>query len=223
MGIISVTRAVSQAGKLPTPHPERPFPGASQPAEPSDAYLLEQVIQGDEAGMAILYDRYSKVVYWSAIRVLRDQSAAEDVVQDVFMMIWRRPEVLSNQFHSFSAWMTTVARNRACDIMRSRQRRPMDCIEDVSIASSCDQETKSEHELMAERAALFIQELPEEMRFLVQMAFHRGMTHSEIAQETGLPLGTVKTKIRTGLLRVRDAFSVPDGMICVSAESVRMR
>jgi len=215
ISLIDVVRALAHTAESPLVMKQTGDTTVCPPETLEDWYLLEGVKQGDEAAMALLYDRHSKSVYWSALRVLRDVPAAEDIVQDIFMMIWRKPDVLCRDSRCFKGWMAVVARNRAYDVLRSHRRCRSGSLENVVLASTCDFELKSEHELMAERASTIIRDLPEKMGVLLEMAFHRGMTHMEIAEETGLPLGTIKTTIRTGLLRVREALSVP-------CDSIRM-
>jgi RNA polymerase sigma-70 factor (ECF subfamily) len=173
----------------------------------TDASLLEKIRIGDEAAMAVLYDRYSANVFRSALRVLRDISSAEDVLQDVFMMIWRRPEVLDGYDRGLLGWMVVVGRNRAYDLVRCQQRRPSYSIENVIVASPRDYAMESEHGLMGERVAALIHGFPEETRMALEMAFYEDMTHPEIAKKMGMPLGTVKTRIRKGLLRLREELS----------------
>jgi RNA polymerase sigma-70 factor (ECF subfamily) len=172
-----------------------------------DRLLIEQIKRGDQTAMATLYDRYSKTVYRSALKIMRDVSAAEDVLQEVFMMIWRRPEILSDSAESFNGWMMVVARNRCYDLLRVRRRRPEESMGEILLPSPNDHGRTVELELMGEQAVRCIHELPEQTRVVVEMAFLGGMTHLQIAEQTGLPLGTIKTRIRLGLLRVRDELS----------------
>jgi RNA polymerase sigma-70 factor (ECF subfamily) len=169
-----------------------------------DVNLLSRVQRGDEQAMASLYDRYSKVVYSVALRVLRDPAAAEDVLQEIFMQIWRNPDSFIATRGSLGGWLAVVSRNRSIDALR--RRRPMDSVEDVALASPCNLGDEAERNVMMERARLVIQKLPAEQRKTLEMAFFDGLTHSEIAEITGDPLGTVKTRIRSALLTLRKAF-----------------
>jgi RNA polymerase sigma-70 factor, ECF subfamily len=166
-----------------------------------DAYLLARVEHGDEPAMAALYDRYSKIVYSVALRVLRDPAAAEDVLQEIFMQVWRKPEGFSATRGSLGGWLAVVARNRSIDYLR--RRRPMEAVEDAMLASPCNLGDESERNLMTEKARVLMQELPREQRKTLEMAFFDGLTHAEIAEMTGDPLGTVKTRIRSALLVLR--------------------
>jgi len=169
-----------------------------------DVNLLSRVQRGDEQAMAALYDRYSKVVYSVALRVLRDPAAAEDVLQEIFMQIWRNPDSFIATRGSLGGWLAVVSRNRSIDALR--RKRPMDSVEDVALASPCNLGDEAERNVMMERARLVIQKLPAEQRKTLEMAFFDGLTHSEIAEITGDPLGTVKTRIRSALLTLRKAF-----------------
>lgn len=154
--------------------------------------------------MATIFDRYSRVVYSVALRVLRDPAAAEDVLQDIFMQIWRKPESFVSTRGSLGGWLAVVARNRSIDSLR--RRKPSDSVEDIVLASPFNLAEDSERTVMMERARGVITGLPAEQRKVIEMAFFDGLTHSEIAELTGDPLGTVKTRIRSALLVLRKAM-----------------
>ncbi len=200
---------VSFGSNDPPPNPDdtfsRSFPREAE-ALPlnEDGQLLNRIQQGDESAMAVVFDRYSKVVYSVALRVLRDPSAAEDVLQDIFMQIWRKPEGFLSTRGSLGSWLAVVARNRSIDTLR--RRKPSDEIEEMTLASPLNLAEESERSLMMERARAVIVGLPAEQRKAIEMAFFDGLTHVEIAELTGDPLGTVKTRIRTALLVLRKAM-----------------
>jgi RNA polymerase sigma-70 factor (ECF subfamily) len=166
-----------------------------------DAQLLDRVRRGDDQAMAALYDRYSKVVYSVALRVLRDPASAEDVLQDVFLGLWRRPERFVSTRGSLGGWLAVVARNRAIDTLR--RRRPSEQVEEVYLASPFDLADEAERNTLMHRARAIIMRLPLEQRKTLEMAYFDGLTHTEIAEITGDPLGTVKTRIRSALLSLR--------------------
>src|SRR5579875_2616441 len=170
-----------------------------------DSVLLERVRRGDESAMAALYDRYAKVVYSVSLRVLRDVPAAEDVLQEIFMQVWRNPGSFLETKGSLGGWLAVVARNRAIDSLR--RRRPTDQVEEVALASPFNLAEEAERNSLMERARSAIVHLPTEQRKTLEMAFFDGLTHTEIAEMTGDPLGTVKTRIRSALLSLRKAFS----------------
>jgi RNA polymerase sigma-70 factor, ECF subfamily len=169
-----------------------------------DSSLLELVQAGNEQAMGWLYDRYSKVVYSVALRVLRDPASAEDVLQEIFMQIWRNPNSFVAAKGSLGGWLAVVARNRSIDALR--RKRPSDSIEDIVLASPYNLAEEAERNNMIERARAVIHQLPPEQRKTLEMAFFDGLTHSEIAEMTGDALGTVKTRIRSALLTLRKAF-----------------
>lgn len=170
-------------------------------APDKDLQLLDRIRRGDEQAMAALYDRYSKVVYSVSLRVLRDPATAEDVLQDVFMSIWRRPDTFSPARGSLGGWLAVIARNRSIDLLR--RKRPSEQVEEIYLASPFDLADEAERNNMMERARAVIARLPPEQRKTLEMAFFDGLTHSEIAEMTGDPLGTVKTRIRSALLILR--------------------
>jgi len=173
-------------------------------ATQDDATLLLLVQKGDEAAMALLYDRYSKVVYSVALRVLRDPASAEDVLQEIFMQIWRNPDGFTATRGSLGGWLSVVSRNRSIDMLR--RKRPTEQVDDMQLASPYNLGDEAERNSMMEKARSVIFLLPTEQRKTLEMAFFDGLTHSEIAEMTGDPLGTVKTRIRSALSALRKAF-----------------
>jgi RNA polymerase sigma-70 factor (ECF subfamily) len=169
-----------------------------------DADLLAGLERGEDRAMATLYDRYSRIVYSVALRVLRDPAAAEDVLQEIFMQMWRAPQSFVAARGSLGGWLSVVARNRSIDSLR--RKRPSEQVEEIALASSFNLADDSERNLLMEKARAAVVLLPAEQRKTLEMAFFDGLTHSEIAEMTGDPLGTVKTRIRSGLSTLRKAF-----------------
>jgi RNA polymerase sigma-70 factor, ECF subfamily len=159
-----------------------------------DTALISAIRAGDQAAMAVLYDRYSSVVYSVALRVLGETSAAEDVLQDVFLQLWRNPGAFDASRGHLGAWLAVISRNRAIDALR--KRKPESDIEDVVLSVS--------RVAAKVRAALGM--MPTPQRSALEMAYYEGLTHTEIAAKTGEPLGTIKTRIRAGLIALRKAF-----------------
>ena len=195
----------------PQPNPAEPFSRSfareNEKAQLSDdGLLLGRIAEGDEDAMAIVFDRYSKVVYSVSLRVLRDPASAEDVLQEIFMQIWRKPESFLSTRGSLGGWLAVVARNRSIDLIR--RRKPQDSVEDIALASPFNLAEESERNILMQRARGAILQIQPEQRKVVEMAFFDGLTHAEIAELTGDPLGTVKTRIRTGLLALRKAMMV---------------
>jgi RNA polymerase sigma-70 factor, ECF subfamily len=172
----------------------------------SDAEVIARIYSGDEGAMALLYDRYSHVVYAIALRVLSDNSAAEDILQDVFMQLWRNPQAFNASRGSLAAWLAVIARNRAIDQLR--KKRPE--VEPAETVISMDPSLEStvERNQAIKKVRSVLADMPAEQRAALEMAFFEGLTHVQIAGKTGQPLGTVKTRIRSGLLAVRKAFAL---------------
>jgi RNA polymerase sigma-70 factor, ECF subfamily len=166
-----------------------------------DAELLGRVERGDPEAMGLLFDRFSAMVYSVALRVLKDSGQAEDVMQDIFIQLWKKPSAFISGRGSLGAWLVVVARNRAIDALR--RRRPSDSVDDVVLASATDLGAEAERNTLMEKVRSCLQQLPAEQRKSVEMAYFEGLSHSEIAEKTGDPLGTVKTRIRLALITLR--------------------
>jgi len=169
-----------------------------------DTSLVAGIRAGDESAMARLYDQFAQIVYSVALRVLADTGAAEDVMQEVFMQLWRNPQGFESNRGSLGAWLAVIARHRAIDHLR-RRRTDTD-LEDivVTVDARIDEET-DKHRFLA-KVRNVLSELPHQQRAAVEMSFFEGLTHAEIAKKTGDPLGTVKTRIRTALISLRQAL-----------------
>jgi RNA polymerase sigma-70 factor (ECF subfamily) len=167
--------------------------------------LLSEIRSGDQVAMAQLYDRYSSVVYAVALRVLADTAAAEDVLQEVFMQLWRRPAAFDANRGSLGPWLAVISRNRAIDLLR--KRRPETDIDDVVVSVEPDMAGDAERSRAMGKVREAMGAMPSTQRSALEMAYFEGLTHTEIAAKTGEPLGTIKTRIRAGLLALRKAVS----------------
>ena len=157
--------------------------------------------------MAELFDRYSRLVYSISLRVLKEPSLAEDVMQEVLMQVWRSPGGFIAQRGSMGAWLAVVARNRSIDVLRRRAHQ--EPLEALTVAEQPRSMLRSvEDELLMNQVRSVVMQLPEDQQNSLQMAYFDGMSHTEIAERTGIPLGTVKTRIRTGLSAVRKVLQV---------------
>ena len=154
--------------------------------------------------MAELYDRYSAVVYSVALRVLGDTGAAEDVLQEVFMQLWRHPASFDSSRGRLASWLAVIARHRAIDVLR--KRHPQTDIDEVVVSVDADLEGAAQRSRALAQVRQCLSTMPAEQRKPLEMAFFEGMTHSEIAERTGEPLGTVKTRIRSALMSLRSAL-----------------
>jgi RNA polymerase sigma-70 factor (ECF subfamily) len=176
---------------------ERTAEGASV----EDLALLQQIQQGDQEAMGAFYDRYSKMVYSVALRVLNDASEAEDVMQEVLVQVWRNPGAFVAGRGSLGGWLVVVARNRAVD--KLRRRKVSDPIELFALPSSTNLAKESERAILMEKIRAAMTALPPEQRAALELAYFEGLSHSEIAEKTSEPLGTIKTRIRLGLIALR--------------------
>ena len=167
--------------------------------------MIADIRGGREAAMAQLYDRYSSIVYSVALRVLGDTGAAEDVMQEIFMQLWRKPESFDASRGSLAAWLAVITRHRAIDALR--KRKPETDPDDVVIALDFDLEEEAGRKIAIEKVRGALAGMPAEQRKTVELAFFEGMTHSEVAAKTGEPLGTVKTRIRSALQSLRKAMA----------------
>jgi RNA polymerase sigma-70 factor (ECF subfamily) len=172
---------------------------------PSDTSLVTAIRSGDQAAMAELYDRYSSIVYSVALRVLQDTGTAEDVLQDTFMMLWRNPGAFDASRGNMAAWLAVIARNRAIDCLR--RRRPESDMEGVVVSVEPDLVSHAERSRAMEKVRGVLEAMPGTQRSVLEMAYFEGLTHTEIAEKTGEPLGTIKTRIRTGLLLLRKSLA----------------
>jgi RNA polymerase sigma-70 factor, ECF subfamily len=173
--------------------------------EVSDLSVLEKVRAHDQKAMAALFDRYGSLVYSIAMRVLRDPSSAEDVMQEVFIRIWENPEAFISGRGSLAGWLAVVTRNRAVDVLR--RRRPGDSIDEVVLPTNTNLASEAERNIMMQKVHLVLGRLPAEQQRSLELAFFEGLSHSEIAARTGTPLGTVKTRIRSALNNLREAIA----------------
>jgi RNA polymerase sigma-70 factor, ECF subfamily len=177
-----------------------------------DAQLLQRIAQGDRQAFSQLYDRYSGVLYSTTIRILKDPEEASDVLQDVFLQIWEKAGSYDPKLGKPFNWALTLTRNKAIDRLRSLKRR-YSFIEEVTqeLADSGHPRSPWNEEFMSsERAALIraaVETLPLEQRQAIEMAFLGGLTQNEIAQALQQPLGTVKARIRRGMLKLRASLT----------------
>lgn len=181
------------------------MPSAAPNAITSDLALVTAIRSGDQSAMAALYDRYSSIVYAVALRVLQDTGAAEDVLQDIFMQLWRHPGAFDASRGNMAAWLAVIARHRAIDALR--RRRPENDIADVIVSVEPDFASDADRSRAMEKVRGALNTMPPPQKSALEMAYFEGLTHSEIAEKTGEPLGTIKTRIRTGLLSLRKVLA----------------
>jgi RNA polymerase sigma-70 factor (ECF subfamily) len=165
----------------------------------SDAALIDRIMQRDETALEALYDRYAGMLSSVLNRILRDTQAAEEILQDIFYQLWRRAPEFDASRGSLGGWLMVIARNRA--ISRLRHHNPAageELLENtVSLPFNLESAIAQKQLLGKVKGALEV--LPKEQRATVELAYFEGLTHREIAERTGDPLGTVKTRLRTAL------------------------
>jgi RNA polymerase sigma-70 factor (ECF subfamily) len=169
-------------------------------AEPSDEILFQRLASGDVGALGAVYDRYAPLVNGLARRILRDPRDAEDVVQDVFVQVWREADRFDVGRGSPLGWICMMARSRAIDRLRRRtaRREERDADPDRRPAEDAPFEP-----VLAVSMRTALRTLPREQRLALELAYYEGLTQTEIAERLVLPLGTVKTRMRSGLLRLR--------------------
>ncbi len=172
-----------------------------------DLLLVGRLVGRDATALAALYDRYSGPVYSLAFRIVRDPSTAEEITQDVFLKLWRQPDRFDPARGAFASWLLRTAHNRAIDEIRAQ--RAANLVADVELALL---EVRDEAPLPEERASLreertlvraALGQLPENQRTVLELAYFGGFTQRQIAERTHEPLGTIKTRARLALMKLR--------------------
>ncbi|TAM91637.1 sigma-70 family RNA polymerase sigma factor [bacterium] len=166
-----------------------------------DESLLGRVASGDAAAFSALYDRYGDLVYGVARRILRSPEQAQDVTQSVFLKIWSRPQLFTGG--SFGAWVARVARNASLDVVRSSAVRLREPEIPPTLAATGELEETVFADVDREIIVRAVASLPEAERVAIEQAYFGGLTYREVAERLDTPLGTVKTRIRAGLQRLR--------------------
>ena len=176
--------------------------------------LMTRVVDGDQAAFSALYDRLSGPLFSLALQMLGDRAEAEDALQEVCLQLWRRAANYDASKSSVFTWAVMMTRSKAIDRLRARGRRQRvvaGSIEEIEkgpelASEAADAANTSERNDEAARVRSALHALPNEQMEAIEMAFFRDMTHAEIAEEKGEPLGTIKARIRRGLLRLRDGL-----------------
>jgi len=187
-----------------------------QPAGPADKPNLEQLLaasaRGDEQSFAQLYDLTSSRVYGMVLRVVRDAAQSAEVTQDVYLEVWRQSARFDSAKSAVLPWLLMIAHRRAVDRVRAAQSAIVRDDKYATLTEERPFDTVSEQvqtSLEAQRVRKVLHELTPAQREAVSLAYFGGYTHSEVSQLLKIPLGTVKTRIRDGLIRMRDALGVP--------------
>lgn len=184
---------------------------AQEPESELEARLISQIAGGDEAAFGMLYERFSASLYGMAFRMMNDAKEAEDVLQEGLTYIWRKAASYDSSRSTPFAWAVMIVRNKAIDRLRIRQRqeRLHDKVTSEGSLFQEKDETSADQPSVRERDALVrsaLQQIPPEQRQALELAFFGGLTHEQIAERLATPLGTIKARIRRGLLRLRDCL-----------------
>lgn len=177
---------------------------------PTDEDLLHQIARAQDSALSSLYDRYGRLVYSLALRIVGNAPAAEEITQDVFIQVWNNAASYQPELSKLTTWLTSITRYRAIDQLRRRGARPDghmvdDSVEDLMLTAGNDTVPELQVENRAEQLQLqlALAELPEEQRAVLQLAYFNGMSQPEMAAYLGQPLGTIKTRVRLGLQKLR--------------------
>ena len=178
----------------------------AEPSQIADDDLLRAVSRGDESALAALYDRYRLILFGLILRILHDRQEAEDVLQEAFLQVWRRANDFDPARGRAFTWLVTIARSRALDRLRmlSSRSRFVEADEQTvsdEVIDTAEVLAKSEQGEIVRQA---LRELPDEQRRALLLAYFEGLTQAEIAERLGDPLGTVKTRMRSGLIKLRE-------------------
>ena len=185
---------------------------AQLPESEFEARLINRIAEGDESAFTALYERFSASLYGMAFRMMNDAKEAEDVLQEGFTYIWRKAASYDASRSSAFAWAVMIVRNKAIDRLRVRQRleRLRDKVTTEGSLYQERDETSADEPTLRERGALVrsaLERIPQEQRQALELCFFNGLTHAQIAERLAEPLGTIKARIRRGLLRLRDCLN----------------
>jgi len=172
----------------------------------SDAALIERIAQRDQTALAALYDRYAGMLSSVLNRILRDTQAAEEILQDIFFQLWRNPSRFDAARGSLPGWLMVIARNRAISRLRHHNPAAGGELAEAAAVSTVNIETAAAQQQLIGRVKGALENLPAEQRAAIELAYFEGMSHSEIAQRTGDPLGTVKTRLRSAVETLKRAL-----------------
>jgi RNA polymerase sigma-70 factor (ECF subfamily) len=176
------------------------------PMEAGDAALMRRIVDRDETALATLYDRYAGLVYPVALRILKDASLAEEILQDIFYQLWRTASVFDPSRGSLSAWLLVCARNRAISRLRGRTAEPTGELYEQSVVFPVNLETDLAQAQQISRVRAALENLQPAQRQALELAYFEGLTHTEIARRIGEPLGTVKTRLRSAMEYLKRAL-----------------
>ena len=178
-------------------------------AENDDVMLMQRIAERDAEALRLLYDRYSGMVFAICVRIVRDYSEAQQLLIDIFAEVWERSSRYDAGRGTALTYLATLSRSRAIDRSRAKKRNPALALDDVAAPSSDKSDGPLAQTLQGECRALVsraLRQLDQNQREAVELAFYDGLSHTEISEKLKKPLGTVKTHIRSGLIRLRGAL-----------------
>jgi RNA polymerase sigma factor (sigma-70 family) len=175
----------------------------------SDEAVVALVARSDEEALAELYDRFGRVAYGMALRVLRDERLAEDAVQEGFLTAWRNADRFMPERAKASTWLLTLVHRRAVDLVRREERRRAEPLPDAAEAASGSVEDDAWLRFERERVQAALRRLPDQQREAIELAYYGGFSQSELAERLGQPVGTIKSRMFTGLSRLRELLAEP--------------
>jgi len=192
---------------------ETPLPDGPATVDSPDDELVHRVRNGDTAALEMLYSRYARVVYSFAVRIVGDGPTAEEILQEAFVRTWRQAGTFRTVRGNFASWLLSITHNLAIDELRKRQRRPqrvggVDISETMYglVDETTNVEEAAEASALRERVGVAMATLPEAQRIAVELAYFHGLSQREIAAYLDEPLGTIKTRLRLGMSKLKDAL-----------------
>jgi RNA polymerase sigma-70 factor (ECF subfamily) len=191
----------------------------------NDADLIARVAEGDASALDVLYDRYSRVVYSFALRIVADPLIAEELLQEVFFRAWQQGRAFRESRGAFVTWLLSITHNMAIDEVRKRRRRPQKADSEepetvLAAVADASQDVEGEVWLSSLRIMIeaALQQLPSAQREAIDLAYFQGLTQREIAERLGEPLGTIKTRMRLGIQKLREQLGDQLGDLFVRNE-----
>jgi RNA polymerase sigma factor (sigma-70 family) len=175
----------------------------------SDEALVLLAARSEQTALGELYDRYGRPAYGLALRVLRDEALAEDAVQDAFLALWRTASRFVPERGTASTWILTLVHRRAVDLVRREERRRADSLEQAPEQGGNAADEEAWLRLQRERVQEALRQLPDQQREALELAYYGGFTQSELAERLGQPLGTIKSRMFSGLSRLRELLGDP--------------
>jgi RNA polymerase sigma factor (sigma-70 family) len=176
----------------------------------SDEALVALVARADEDALAELYDRFGRIAYGLALRIVRDPALAEDAVQEAFLAVWRSAARFVAERAKASTWLLTLVHRRAVDVVRREEPRRAEPLDDAPHATAGNTEEEAWLRLRRARVQQALKRLPDKQREALELAYYGGFTQSELADRLGEPIGTIKSRMFTGLANLRELLAAED-------------